>query len=194
MVLWRPIRPFRTNNQKRCPFHYRGLECKSRKSGDTWSNRQIWPWSTEWSRAKANRVLPRECAGDSKHPLPAAQKRTLCMDITRWPTLKSDGLYSLQQRWRSSIQSTKTRPGADCGSDDELLIARFRLKLKKVGKSTRPFMYDLNKIPCNYTVEVTNEFKGLDLIGCLKNYEQRLMTLYRRRWSRLSPRKRMQKR
>ena len=68
--LWRPTRPFRTNTQKRCPFHYRGLECKSRKSRNTWSNRQIWPWSTEWSRAKAHRVLPREGTGHSKHPLP----------------------------------------------------------------------------------------------------------------------------
>ena len=68
------------------------------------------------------------------------------------------------QRRRSSIQSTKTRPGADCGSDHELLIAKFRLKLKEVGKSTRPSRYDLNKIPCNYTVEVTNRFKGLDLV------------------------------
>ena len=58
----------------------------------------------------------------------------------------------------------KTRLGADCGSDHELLIAKFRLKLKKVGKTTRPFRYDLNRIPCNYTVEVTNRFKGLDLI------------------------------
>ena len=60
------------------------------------------------------------------------------------------------------------------------LIAKFRLKLKKVGKSTRPFRYDLNKIPYNYTVEVTNKFKGLDLIECLKNYGQRFITLYRR--------------
>ena len=65
---------------------------------------------------------------------------------------------------RSSIQSTKTRPGADCGSDHELLIAKFRLKLKKVGKTTRPFRYDLNQIPYDYTLEVTNRFKGLDLI------------------------------
>ena len=64
----------------------------------------------------------------------------------------------------SSIQSTKTRPGADCGSDHELLIAKFRLKLKKVGKSTRPFMYDLNQIPYYYTVEVRNRFKGLGLM------------------------------
>ena len=68
-----------------------------------------------------------------------------------------------RQRWRSSIQSAKTRPGADCGSDHELLIAKFRLKLKKVGKTTRPFIYDLNQIPNNYTVEVTSRFKGLDL-------------------------------
>ena len=68
------------------------------------------------------------------------------------------------QRWRSSIQSAKTRPGAACGSDHELLIAKFRLKLKKVGKTTRPFRYDLNQIPFDYTVEVTNRFKGLDLI------------------------------
>ena len=74
------------------------------------------------------------------------------------------------QRWRSSIQSTKIRSGADCGSDHELLIAKFRLKLKKVEKTTRPFRYDLNQIPYNYTVEVRNRFKGLDLIEYLKNY------------------------
>ena len=62
------------------------------------------------------------------------------------------------------MQSAKTRPGADCGSDHELLIAKFRLKLKKVEKTTRPFRYDLNQIPYNYTVEVTNRFKGLDMI------------------------------
>ena len=68
------------------------------------------------------------------------------------------------QRRRSSIQSAKTRPGADYGSDHELLIAKFRLKLKKVGKTTRAFRYDLNQIPYDYTVEVRNRFKGLDLI------------------------------
>ena len=68
------------------------------------------------------------------------------------------------QRWRSSIQSAKTRPGADCGSDHELLITKFRLKLTKVGKTTRPFRYDLNQIPYDYTVQVRNRFKGLDLI------------------------------
>ena len=63
------------------------------------------------------------------------------------------------------MQSAKTRPGPDCGSDHELLISKFRLKLKKVGKTTGPFRYDLNQIPYDYTVEVTNRFKELDLIG-----------------------------
>ena len=93
-------------------------------------------------------------------------------------------------RWRSSIESTKTRLGADCGSDHELLIAKFRLKLKKIGKTTRPFRYDLNQNPCDYTVEVTSRFKGLDLIECLKNYGQRFMTVSRRQASRPCARKR----
>ena len=70
----------------------------------------------------------------------------------------------MQPRWRSSIQSTKTRLGADCGSDHELLITKFRLKLEKAGKTARPFRYDLYQIPYDYTVEVRNRFKGLDLI------------------------------
>ena len=77
------------------------------------------------------------------------------------------------------MQSGKTRLGADCGSDHELLIAKFRLKLKKEGEITRPFRYDLNQIPYDYTVEVTNRFK--DLTECLKNYGQRFMTLYSRK-------------
>ena len=68
------------------------------------------------------------------------------------------------QRLRSSIQSAKTRRGADCGTDYKFLIAKFRLKLKKLGKTTRPLRSDLNQIPYDYTVEVTNRFKGLDLI------------------------------
>ena len=94
------------------------------------------------------------------------------------------------QRWRSSIQSAKTRPGADCGSDHELLIGKFRLTLKKVGKTTRPFRYDLNQMPYEYTVEVRNRCKGLDLIECLMNYGWRSVTLYRRQGSRPSPWKR----
>ena len=102
--------------------------------------------------------------GHSKHPLPTTQENTLHMDITRWSTLKSDWLYSCSQRGRSSTEPAKTRLGADCGSDHELLITKFRLKLKKVGKTTRPFRYDLNQILYDYTVEVGNRFKRLDLI------------------------------
>ena len=104
------------------------------------------------------------------------------------------------QRWRSSIQSAKTRlgadcgsdhaktrPRADCGSDHELLIAKFRLKLKKVGKISKPFRYDLNQIPYDCTVAVTNRFKGLDLRDrefmsayVSQNYGWKFMTLHRR--------------
>ena len=107
---------------------------KVRKSRNTWSNRQIWPWNTEWSRVKANRVLPRERTGHSKH------KRRL------YTWTSTDGQYQNQidyilcsQRWRSSIQTANTRLEADCGLDHELLIAKFRLKLKKVGETTRSF-------------------------------------------------------
>ena len=86
------------------------------------------------------------------------------MDITNGQHQNQTDYILCSQRWRSSIQSAKTRPGADCGSDLELLLAKFRLILKKVGKTTRPVRYDLNQIPYDYTVEVRNRFKGLDLI------------------------------
>ena len=81
---------------------------------------------------------------------------------------------------RSSIQSVKTRPGADCDSEQEFLIAKFRLKLKKIRKTSRPFRYELNQILYDYTVEVTSRLKGLDMIECLKNYGRRFVSLYRR--------------
>ena len=89
MVLWWPTGPPRTKTKRRCPFHDRGLECKSRKSRDTWSNRHDWPWSAKWSRAKANRVLVWKCTSHNKHPLLIAQEMTLQMDITGWSILKS---------------------------------------------------------------------------------------------------------
>ena len=142
MILWRPTRPFRTNTQKRCRFYYKRLECKSSESRNTWSNRQIWDWNTEWSRAKTNRVLPGKCTGHSKHPHPTTQEKTLHKDITRWSTPKSDWFYSLQPKIEKLYTVNKTRPGPDCGSHHELLITKFRLKLKKVGKTTKPFRYD----------------------------------------------------
>ena len=82
---------------------------------------------------------------------------------------------------------SKNKTGADCGSDHELFIGKFRLKLKKVGKTTRPFRYDLYKSPYDYTVKVRNKFKGLDLIECLMNSGWSFVTLYRRQGSRPSP-------
>ena len=149
---------------KRCPLHYRGLEWKSRKSRATWSNRQVWPWSIKWSRSKSNRVLPRECTSHTKHPLPTTQEKTLHMDITDANYRNEIDYILCSQRWRSSIQSAKTRLGVNCGSDHERLIAKFRLKLNKVGETTRPLRYDLNQIPYDYTVEVMKSFKRLDLI------------------------------
>ena len=109
--------------------------------------------------------MPRECTGHSKYPLPTTQEKT-----RTWTS--PDGQHQNQidyilcsQRWRSSIQSAKTRPGADCGSDHELLTAKFGLELKKVGKATRLFRYDLNQIPNDYTAEVRNRFRGLYLIN-----------------------------
>ena len=86
-------------------------------------------------------------------------------------------------------QQKKIRLGADCGSDQELLIAKVKLKLKKVGKTTRPFRYDLNQIPYDYTVELRNRFKELDLIESLKNYGWRFLTLYRKQWLKTIPRR-----
>ena len=99
-------------------------------------------------------------------------KRRLVFKSPRLYTWTSpDGQYRIQidyilcsQRWRRSIQSARTRPGADCASDHELLIAKFRLKLKKVGKTTRSFRYDQNQNLYDYTVEVKNRFRGLDMI------------------------------
>ena len=164
MVLWRPTRSFRSNTQKRCPFHYRWLECKvgSQESPGVTGKCGLGVWN------EAGQRLIEFC-----------KENTLVIGNTLFQKHKGrlyiwtspDGQHWNQfdyilrsQRWRSSIEAAKTRPGADCGSEHELLIAKFRLKLKKIGKSTRPFRYDLNQIPYDYTVEVRNRFKGLVLI------------------------------
>ena len=110
-LLWRPTASSITHAKKRCLLHHREQECYSRKSRDTWSNRQIWPWSTEWSRAKANRILPRKCTGHSKHPLPTTHEKTLHNVISRWSTPKSDWLYSLQPKMEKlyMVSEKKTR-------------------------------------------------------------------------------------
>ena len=133
------------------PFHYRGLECKSRKSRDTWSNRQF----GLGVQNEAGQRLVEFCQENTlvtANTLFQQHKRTL------YTWTSPDGQYQNQtdyilcsQRWRSSPKSPKTRLAADYGSDHELLIAKYRLKLNKVGKTTRPFRYDLNQIPYDYT-------------------------------------------
>ena len=114
-------------------------------------------------QGKANRVLPRECAGHSKHPLPKTQEKSLHMDITRWSILKSNGLYSLQLKMEKLYTVSKKE-------DQELTVTQImnsllsNSDLKKAGKTSRPFRYALNQIPYDYMVEVTNRSKGLELI------------------------------
>ena len=137
---------------------------QKQKSRDTWSNRQIQPWSTN----EAGQRLTEFC---QENPLVIANtlfpqhKRRLYTWTSPGGQYQNQTDYILcSKRRRSSIQSAKTKPGADCGSNHGHLTAKFRLKLKKVVKTTRPFRYDLNQIPNDYTVEGRNTFKGLDLI------------------------------
>ena len=147
MVLWCPTRPSRTNTTKRCPFHHRRLEYKM-KQGKGW----------DW-------VLPRECTGPQQTPSSNNTREDGTHGHHQSFEHQDQSDYSLcSRRWRSSIYSTKARLGADCGSNHELFITKFRLKFKKVEKTTRLFRYDLNQILYDYTVEVTNRLKRLDLI------------------------------
>ena len=190
MVQWRPTRPSRNNTQKRCPFHYRGLECKSQETPGVTGKFGL------GIRNEAGQRLIEFCQENTlvmANTLFQQQKRRLYTWTSPGGQHQNQIDYILcSQRWRNPIQSTKTRLGADCGSDHKLLIAKFRLKLKKVGKTTRPFRNDLNQIPYDYTVEVRNRFKGLDLIDRVPDelYGMRFMTLHKRQGSRLSPWKR----
>ena len=157
-------RPSRTNTQKRCPFI----------TGD-W-NAKVGSQETPGVTGKFGLGVQNEAG---QWLIEFCQENTLFIANTlfqqhkrrlyTWTSPDSQHQNHIDyifcnQRWRSSIRSAKTRLGADCGSDHELLITKFRLKLKKVGKTTSPFRYDLNQIPYDYTVEVRNRFKGLDLI------------------------------
>ena len=141
-----------------------GLECKSRESRDTWVTGKF----DLRIQNEAGQRLTEFCQEDSlviANTLFQQHKSRLYT----WTSPNGQYLNQIDyilcsQRWRNSIKSAKTRPGTYCGSDHELLITKFRLKLKKVGKTPRPFRYDLNQIPYDYTVELRNRFKGLDLI------------------------------
>ena len=127
-------RPSRTNTEKRCSFHYWGLEWKSRKSRDTWSNKQVWPGSTKWSGQRLTEFC-QENALVLANTLFQQHKRRLytwtSWDRQHW---NQTDYILCSQRLRSSIESAKTRPGVDCCSDHELCTAKFKLKLKKTGK------------------------------------------------------------
>ena len=131
---WRPTRPSRTNMQKWYLFHYRGLECKSKKSRDTWSNRQIQPWSTEWSRSKANKVLPRLRTTHSKHPLPTTQEKTLHIDIIIWSILKWDWLYSLKPKMEKLYTVSKIKTGSWLWLRSWTHYCQIHLNWRKCGK------------------------------------------------------------
>ena len=195
MVLWRPTRPSRTNTQKDVLFI-------------------IGDWNAKVGSQEISGVTGKVCLGVQNEAgqrlIEFCQENALVIANTLFQQHKR-GLYTwtspdgqhlnqtdyilCSQRWRSLIQSAKTIPGDDCGSDHEILIAKFRLKLKKVRKTTRPFRDDLNQFSYNYTVEVRNRFNGLDLID---REPDELWTevrdLYRRQGSRPSPWKRNAKR
>ena len=153
MVLWRLTRPFRTNTPKDVLFII----------GD-WNTQETPGVTGKFGlgiRKEAGQRLMEFC---QENALVIANTLFQQHKRRNYTWTSADGQHQNQidyilcsQRWRSSIQSTKTRPRADCGSDHEL-IAKFRLKLKKVGKTTRTFRYDLNQIPYDYTVEVNNRF------------------------------------
>ena len=144
MVPWRPTRPFRTNTQNDVLFLIRDWNAKVGSQETPGVTGKFGLGVQNEAGQRLIRVLPRERTGHSKHPFQQHKKR-----LYTW--ISSDGQSDGNQTdsvlcsWRSSLQSAKTRLGADCGSDHELLIAKFRLKLKKVRKTARPFRYDLMK-------------------------------------------------
>ena len=144
---------FWNEHQKKMSFHHRGLECKSMKSRIPGAT-GIFGLGVQNEAGQRLTEFCQENALVIANTLFQQHKRRL------YTWTSPDGQHQNQtdyilcsQRWRNSIQSAKTRLGADCDSDHEVFIAKFRLKLKKVGKTTRPFRYDLNQIPYNYTVE-----------------------------------------
>ena len=164
MVLWRPTRPSRTNTKKDVLFIIGDWNAKV-GSQEIPGVTGTFGHSVLQVQNEAGQRLTEFCQENAlviANNLFQQHKRRL------YTWTSPDGQYQNQidyilcsRRWKSSIQSAKSRPGADCGSDQELLITKFRLKLKKVGKTTRPFRHDLNQIPYDYTVEVRNRFKGL---------------------------------
>ena len=163
LLLWTPTTP-RTSTREDILFFIGGWNAKVGNQDNTLNNRQVWPWSTKCSRAKEREG----CQGNSlviADTLFQQPKKYLHTWISSKAQCWNKIDYVLCiSRWRSSIQSAKTRCRADCGWDHEFLIAKFRFRVKKVGKTIRPFRYDLNQIPYDYTLERINRFEGWDMI------------------------------
>ena len=157
MFLWRPIRPSRSNTQKKkCPFHHRGLECKIRKLRTPGITGKFGLGVQNEAGQRLTEFCQENALVIVNTLFPQHNRRLYTWTSPHSEYWNQIDYIPCNQRWRSSIQSAKTRLRAECGSDHELLIDKFRLKLKKVGKTTRLFKYDLNQIPYDYTVEVTN--------------------------------------
>ena len=146
-------------------FSSQGMECKSRKSKDTWSKRQVWPWVQN----ETGQRLIEFCQENTLvtvNTIFQQYKRQLYTWTSPNCQYRNQIDYILcSQRWRNPLQSAKTRPEVDCGLDHQLFIAQFKLKLKKEGKFMRPVRYNLNQIPYEHAVEVMNGFKGLELVN-----------------------------
>ena len=134
--------------------------------------------------------MSRKHCGHSKYLHPISQEMTLHISITRWSTLKSDWLYSLKLKMEKLCRISKNKTWRWLWLRSWAPYCKIRFKLKKVEKTPRPFRYDLNQIPYDYSGGVTNRFKELDLTECLKNYGQRFITLYKRHWPKPLQRKR----
>ena len=159
------LRPSRTNKKKKnVLFIIEDWNVKVRSQEIPWKNRQVLPWNTKWSKAQTHRVWSRECTDHSQHPLPTTQEIILHTDITRWLTMKWDWVYSLQLKMETLYTVSRNTTVNWLCLRSWSLIAKFRFKLKKVGKITRPFRYDINQFSYDYTVEVMNILKGLDLV------------------------------
>ena len=184
MVLWWPTRSSRTSSKKRkkCLFHHSVWIAKV-------GRQELHKVTGKFGLGIQNKARQRQAEFCQENAQVIAN--TLFQQHKRWLYTRTltDGQYWTQidyvlcsLRWRSFIPSAKTRSGADCGSHHELLIEKFRPKLNKVRKTSRPSIYYQNQIPFDYAVEVTNRFKRLDLVECLKNNGWRSATLYRRWW------------
>ena len=148
---------------------------KNRKSRDTWSNRQIWLGLQN----EAGQRLTEFCQENTlviANTSSNNTEKTLHLDITRWSIPKTNWLYPFQPKMEKLYTFSKNKTRSRLWLRSWTAYWKFRLKLKKVGESTRPLMYDPNKIPYEYIVEVKNRLKGLDLIECLKNYGRRFVT------------------